>query len=139
MRRCARRWSFGAKPMPDFAYDEFFIVSDAVEPAPMPMPTPVDSMARLKQTVRDVVREELRLDRDRKSFAAASGMLSLTELCEFLGKGRNTVFECRRQRDRAKTVEAKSRAFPPEYGDGRSPRWKRSEVEAWVSSQKRGA
>lgn len=94
---------------------------------------------RLVASLRSVIRDELRRDRDLKSFAAASGMLTLTELCEFLGKGRNTVYECRRQRDRAKTEAAKSRAFPPEYGDGRSPRWKRSEVEAWVTSLKRGA
>ena len=96
-------------------------------------------MSAMRATLREVVREELERDRHRKSFAAASGMMSLTELCEFIGKGRNTVYECRRQRDRAKTPEAKSQAFPPEYGDGRSPRWKRSEVEAWVNSQRRGA
>lgn len=47
---------------------------------------PVDPLGAIKQSVREIVRDELRKDRDLKSFAAASGMMSLTELCEFLGK-----------------------------------------------------
>lgn len=116
----------------DFAYHEFFIVGEAPASQPEPLPEPP------MMSIRTIVREELRRDRDRKSFVAAGGMMSMGEVQEFIGLSRGSIYNARRRRDLAKTKAEAAAAFPPEYGSGRFPKWKRSEVEAWIDAEKRG-
>ena len=72
---------------------------------------------------------------DRKSFAAASERMTLSEVCEYLGCSRQHVTNLRNARKRAKTEAAKADAFAPEY---QSPlRFKKSEIDAWIARQQR--
>lgn len=77
-------------------------------------------------------------ERDIRSFAAASNTMSLSEAVAYTGLSRNTIYERRFARDRAKTKEERDKAFPPEYLVVRSPMFKRDEIDAWFAAQRRG-
>lgn len=122
----------------DLDYGRWFVCDQEAAPTRRVRRPRADPFATFKQSLREIVREELRKASDRKSFAAASGMMSLSELGEFIGRPRNTIYDCRRRRALAKSKALADAEFPPEYGKGRRPQWKRTEVEAWLESQKRG-
>jgi len=87
--------------------------------------------------LRKIIRFELRAERDRKSFASASELMKIDEVSAYLGTNRRSIYDCRKARDRAKTDEARKAAFPPEYPIMGTPRFKRSEIDAWVTSHKK--
>ena len=83
-------------------------------------------------SLRQIIRQELA----RKSFAAVSPWMSLEETAEYLGFDRRTIYELRQQRRRAKTEEDREKAFAPEYGNRKAVRFHRAEVDAWIRSRK---
>ena len=116
----------------DFEYDRWFVCS---EEEPSPRARTVDPLDDLKQSLREIVGDELRKDRDRKSFASASPWMSLAELEDYLGMGTTTVWELRQKRRRTRTDEERDAAFPADHGTGKQVRFDRREVDAWLKGR----
>ena len=74
---------------------------------------------------------------DRRSYHAASQLMRLNEVAEYLGFTRQHISDLRNKRKLAKSAKARDDAFAPEYGSGKSLRFKQSEIDAWVESQRR--
>ena len=114
--------------------------------APVPVrlwmkPTPPNARTTLLREFRDMIREAVRCEvrglQDRQSFVAASPWLTQGEAQAYLKMSRTTLYERRTARRLAKTPEGQAEAFAPEYGSGTGLRFKKNELDEWMSRQQR--
>lgn len=99
--------------------------------------TSLSAMQRLFIEIRRVVREELRAHQDRQSFAAAAGLVTIDEAATYLRISRSELSRLRHARKIAKADTEKDAAFAPEYGSGKNIKFRRTELDAWLVSQRR--
>lgn len=90
----------------------------------------------IREELRVTIREELRRQKDIKSFAAASGLLKLDETAVYLRMSMMELYRRRHARKIARTDAEKDAAFPAEYGVGKLVRFKRAELDAWIECQR---
>lgn len=93
-------------------------------------------IGEIVRALRPVIREELRSEHDRQSFAAASGLLNIDEAGEYLRSSRSEISRLRLARKIAKCDADRDAAFAPEYGRGRNTKFKRTELDQWFDRQK---
>ncbi len=89
-------------------------------------------IADIVRALRPVIQQELRSQSDRKSFVAASGLLTIDEAGEYLRISRSEMSRLRHARKIATSDPERNAAFAPEYGRGRNTKFKRAELDAWV-------
>ena len=93
-------------------------------------------VAEIVRALQPIFRAELRAERDRQSFAAASGLFTIEEAGEYVRMSRADMSRRRHARKVAKTDATKDAAFAPEYCTGRNIRFKRAELDAWLDRQR---
>ena len=104
--------------------------------SPRPNAPTFGIVMEIVRALRPIIREELRAETDRKSFAAASGRLTIEEAGEYIRTSRAEMSRLRHARKIAKNDAAKDAIFAPEYGEGRKTTFKRVELDAWLDRQK---
>ena len=97
----------------------------------------MEIVKEIERALRPIIREEVRAESDRKSFAAASGRLTIEEAGEYIRTSRAEMSRLRHARKIAKSDAEKDAIFAPEYGEGRKTTFKRVELDAWLDRQKR--
>ena len=87
--------------------------------------------------LRRVIREELRKDADRKSYAAAGGYIALKDMPDLTGMAIGTIYKLRMARRRAKEAN-RDAIFPPEYEPARGRvKFKIAEVQEWMERKQK--
>ncbi|QZD96217.1 helix-turn-helix domain-containing protein [Qipengyuania gelatinilytica] len=84
--------------------------------------------------LRKVVRQELRAEADRQSFASASPWMNREAVMSYLSISSTKLHELTVERSMARDSE-KDKVFPPRYGEGRNIRYNRDEIDAWMRRQ----
>lgn len=88
---------------------------------------------KLLADIRRIVREEIRAERDVRSWITASKWMTQEQACEYLQMSRTAIYERRKMRKLAKSQDERDRAFAADHGTGTALRFHRDELDAWLA------